>query len=99
MRDWPAFVRERLGLDALEPERAAAIVEEVAQHLENTYEDALASGDSEIDAARTAERHAAQGRASPPISSRTRASACARSGGLVVSPSRRRSSWRSASVR
>ncbi len=44
MRDWTAFVRERLPLPGLAPEREARIVREVAAQLEDFYRDALAAG-------------------------------------------------------
>ena len=44
MRDWAAFVRSRLTLDRLTPERDARIVREIASQLEDFYRDALARG-------------------------------------------------------
>ena len=44
MRDWQAFVRERLRLPGLTPEREARIVRELAAQLEDFYRDALARG-------------------------------------------------------
>jgi predicted permease len=42
--DWKAEIQERLARLALEPTREAAIVEELAQHLEDCYEELLAGG-------------------------------------------------------
>ena len=42
MRDWQAFVRERLRLPGLTPERKARIVRELAAQLEDFYREALA---------------------------------------------------------
>lgn len=50
MRDWGAFVRARLTLPALSPEREARIVRELAAQVEDFYRDALARGLSEEDA-------------------------------------------------
>ncbi|MEZ5316181.1 MAG: ABC transporter permease [Vicinamibacterales bacterium] len=44
MRDWPAFVRARLPLQDLAPERAERIVREMAAQLEDFHRDALARG-------------------------------------------------------
>src|SRR5258708_19748244 len=57
MRDWAAFVRERLGPLAISPEREAEIVSELAQQLEQAYADAIATGAAEQDAQRRAESH------------------------------------------
>ncbi len=46
MRDWRAFVRERLRLPGLAPEREARIVRELAAQLEDFYRDARAAGAS-----------------------------------------------------
>jgi putative ABC transport system permease protein len=55
MRDWHAFVRGRLRLPDLAPEREARIVREVASQLEDLYRDGVARGASEAEAdARTA---------------------------------------------
>ena len=44
MRDWQAFVRERLRLPGLTPEREARIVRELAAQLEDFYREAIAAG-------------------------------------------------------
>ena len=44
MRDWQAFVRDRLRLPGLTPEREARIVRELAAQLEDFYREALAAG-------------------------------------------------------
>lgn len=59
MRDWRAFVRERLRLPDLAPEREARIVREVAAQLEDLYRDALARGAAEADADARAASHIA----------------------------------------
>ena len=46
MRDWRAFVRSRLSLPELPPERQARIVRELAAQLEDFYREALARGAS-----------------------------------------------------
>jgi putative ABC transport system permease protein len=50
MRDWSAFVRSRLSLPLLAPEREARIIRELAAQLEDFYRDARARGASEADA-------------------------------------------------
>jgi putative ABC transport system permease protein len=50
VRDWKAFVRERLRLPGLPPEREAHIVRELAAQLEDFYREAMAGGASEADA-------------------------------------------------
>ncbi len=52
MRDWEAFVRERLSLPELQPEREQRIVSELAAQLEDFYRDGLSRGlnDREADA-------------------------------------------------
>ena len=50
MRDWKAFVRERLRLPGLPPERESHIVRELAAQLEDFYREALAGGASEPEA-------------------------------------------------
>jgi putative ABC transport system permease protein len=50
MRDWQAFVRSRLSLPGLAPEREARVVRELAAQLEDFYRDALAGGATEQDA-------------------------------------------------
>jgi putative ABC transport system permease protein len=57
MRDWRAFVRERLRLPALAPEREAHIVREVAAQLEDLYRDAIAGGATEDEADARAAAH------------------------------------------
>jgi putative ABC transport system permease protein len=52
MPDWKAEVRKRLSGLQLAPARENAIVEEVAQHLDESYAELLASGVSEADAYR-----------------------------------------------
>jgi putative ABC transport system permease protein len=44
MRDWHAFVRARVKLPGLRPEREARIVKELASQLEDFYREALACG-------------------------------------------------------
>ncbi len=56
MRDWHAFVRERLRLPGLTPEREARIVRELAAQLEDFYREALAAGASDD----AADAHACQ---------------------------------------
>src|SRR5262249_61149646 len=48
--NWKQIVREHLAVLRLPPEREIEIVEELAAHLEATYEDALAAGLSEAEA-------------------------------------------------
>jgi putative ABC transport system permease protein len=50
MRDWTAFVRSRLSLPDLPPEREARIIRELAAQLEDFYRDARTRGASETDA-------------------------------------------------
>jgi hypothetical protein len=50
MRDWTAFVRSRLSLPNLPPEREARIIRELGAQLEDFYRDARARGASETDA-------------------------------------------------
>ena len=50
MRDWTTFVRSRLRLAGLAPDREARIVRELAVQLEDFYRDGLARGLSESDA-------------------------------------------------
>jgi putative ABC transport system permease protein len=54
MPEWKAEVRKRLSSLQLAPARENAIVEEVAQHLDESYAELLASGMSEDDAYRHA---------------------------------------------
>jgi putative ABC transport system permease protein len=48
--DWHAYVRERLRVPELTPEREAHIVREIAAQLDDFYRDAIASGDTEAEA-------------------------------------------------
>src|SRR5438128_6852506 len=50
MTDWKAFVRARLMLPGLTPERESRIVRELAAQLDDFYREALARGASEADA-------------------------------------------------
>jgi putative ABC transport system permease protein len=50
VRDWTGFVRERLALPDLAPEREARIVRELAMQLEDFYRDALSHGAGEVEA-------------------------------------------------
>jgi putative ABC transport system permease protein len=54
MHDWKHYVRERLSSLGLAAEREMEIVEELANHLESVYEDALARGASEQEASERA---------------------------------------------
>jgi predicted permease len=54
MPDWKEEVRNRLSRSGLTPEREAEIVEELSQHLEDRYEQSLASGATEEAARRAA---------------------------------------------
>jgi predicted permease len=57
MPDWNRYVRENLPPLALDPERELEMVDEMAQHLEAVYEDALANGASQTDAQNHAKAH------------------------------------------
>lgn len=57
MPDWRQYVRDNLPPLALGPERELEMVDEMAQHLEAVYEDALADGASEQDALKSAKAH------------------------------------------
>ena len=57
MPDWIAYVRDRLRLHSVRPEREAEIVEDLAQQLEEAYRDALREGASEENARDRAMRH------------------------------------------
>lgn len=57
MSDWKQYVRDNLPPLALGPEREAEMADEMAQHLEAVYEDALADGVSEQDALMRAKAH------------------------------------------
>lgn len=50
MRNWEEFVRARLSLPDLPPERESRVVRELASQLEDFYREALARGESEADA-------------------------------------------------
>ena len=50
MPDWKRYVREQLPHLAIEPEREVEIIDELAEHLEAAYQDALANGASEREA-------------------------------------------------
>jgi putative ABC transport system permease protein len=50
VRDWEAFVRDRLRLPGLKPERETRIVRELAAQLEDFYQDARADGASDAEA-------------------------------------------------
>src|SRR5580704_9548213 len=59
MPDWSAYVREHLQLRGFRPERESEIVEEIAQQLDEAYQEALRAGGSEQEARAAAERHVA----------------------------------------
>src|SRR5688572_1522825 len=52
MPEWKPEIRQRLANLKLEPTREAAIIEEVAQHLEDCYAELLSSGATEAEAER-----------------------------------------------
>jgi hypothetical protein len=52
--DWIDFVKSRLGALGLDPAREAEIVSELAQHLEDTYEELCGQGLSDVEAAERA---------------------------------------------
>src|SRR5918997_4866066 len=54
MPDWKEVVRRRLSGSGLAPTREAEIVEELAQHLEDRYEQSLRGGAVEEEARRVA---------------------------------------------
>src|SRR5262249_37441614 len=54
MPDWKAEIRRRLATLHLEPTREGRIVEELAQHLADTYEELLLAGMTETEAERRA---------------------------------------------
>jgi putative ABC transport system permease protein len=54
MPEWKEEIRGRLSRSGLAPEREAEIVEELSQHLEDRYEQSLASGATEDEARRAA---------------------------------------------
>lgn len=57
MPDWMAYVRQNLRLPTLQPGREAQIVEDLAQQLGESYQEALSSGISEREAYDRACRH------------------------------------------
>jgi predicted permease len=57
--DWSAYVRENLQLRGFRPERETEIVEEIAQQLDEAYQEALRAGGSEQEARAAAEEHVA----------------------------------------
>src|SRR4030095_11474938 len=57
MPDWKQYVRYNLPPLALGSERELEIVDEMAQHLEAVYDDALAGGASEQDSVNRAKAH------------------------------------------
>jgi predicted permease len=57
MSEWIAYVRARLRLSGLRPEREVEVVEDLAQQLEDAYADALARGAAEPDARSAARQH------------------------------------------
>jgi putative ABC transport system permease protein len=52
MREWDEAIRRRIGGMSLEPAREAAAVEEIAQHMEDRFEELRGSGVSDEDARR-----------------------------------------------
>lgn len=54
MRDWRAFVEQRLAGLALEPKERAEVIAEVAEHLEDTCDEMLRQGMTEEEAVRRA---------------------------------------------
>ena len=59
MREWSAYVRARLTLSGVRPDREAEIVEDLARQLDDAYREARSRGASEADALVRAERHVA----------------------------------------
>jgi putative ABC transport system permease protein len=57
MHDWESFVRQRLALPGIRPEREGEIVAELALELDQLYRDALLGGATEAEARRRAEAH------------------------------------------
>src|ERR1700691_2063395 len=57
MPDWAAFVRQRLQLHEVRPEREAEIAEDLGRQLDDAYREALAAGGADIAARAAAERH------------------------------------------
>src|SRR5207247_7741998 len=54
MPDWKAEIRQRLAKLTLEPTRETEIVEELAQHLDDRYQELRAGGAMEAEASRAA---------------------------------------------
>ena len=54
MPEWKDEIRQRLAGLKLEPTREAEIVEELAQHLEDSYQESLSGGATQEDAYRAA---------------------------------------------
>lgn len=54
MPDWKAEIRERLADLSLAPTREAEIVEELAQHIDDRYQELLTGGATEVEASRLA---------------------------------------------
>src|SRR5262245_19265359 len=52
MPDWKEKIRARLSTSSLPPERETEIVEELAQHLQDSYQELLAAGSPKQDAER-----------------------------------------------
>jgi putative ABC transport system permease protein len=57
MRDWRAYVRDRLRLPAFPPEREAELIDEIAQQLDDVARHAMEAGASEEEACAIAEQH------------------------------------------
>jgi putative ABC transport system permease protein len=57
MPDWNQYVREHLSLPKCSPERETEIVEELAQQLDDAYQEGVLSGLSEQEALLRAQRH------------------------------------------
>src|SRR3989442_9668837 len=52
--EWKEEIRRRLADLRLPPAREAEIVEELAQHIDDRYEELLASGETEVESSRAA---------------------------------------------
>ena len=59
MPDWSKYVRQNLQLSHLRPEREAEIVEDLAEQLDEAYEEALQRGLTSQQAESTAMQHVA----------------------------------------
>ena len=57
MPDWRSYVRQRLSLPDCAPEREAQIIEELAEQLDEAYEEALQGGLGEHEALTETQRH------------------------------------------